>query len=82
MCYVMKPKSSPRKILNVSITPTIENEVTSIAKQEQKTKSEVVRDAIRQYSISRSLNKIYAYGREQSQSLGIETYEDIEGIAG
>ena len=78
----MKSVSSLRKILNVSVTPTIKKEVTSIAKKEQKTKSEVVRDAIRQYSISRSLSEIYAYGRERSQSLGIETYEDVERIAG
>jgi len=77
----MKPTPS-RKILNVSISPLIEMQVTSIAKQDQKTKSEVVRDAIRQYSLSRSLNEIYVYGREQTQSLGIETYEDIERIAG
>ena len=78
----MKSVSSLRKILNVSVTPTIKKEVTSIAKKEQKTKSEVVRDAIRQYSISRSLSETYAYGRERAQSLGIETYEDIERIAG
>ena len=81
MYYIMKPTPS-RKILNVSISPLIEMQVTSIAKQDQKTKSEVVRDAIRQYSLSRSLNEIYVYGREQTQSLGIETYEDIERIAG
>lgn len=76
-------KSIPsRKILNVSISPVIEKQVTAIAEQDQKTKSEVVRDAIRQYSLSRSLNEIYVYGREQAQSLGIETYEDIERIAG
>ena len=74
--------TAPRKILNVSISPLIEKQVTSIAAQDQKTKSEVVRDAIRQYSISRSLSEIYAYGRERAQSLGIETYEDIERIAG
>lgn len=73
---------SPRTILNVAVSPTIEKELISIAKQDQKTKSEVVRDAIRQYSLSRSLSEIYAYGREQSQRLGIESYEDIERIAG
>ncbi|MDP2720729.1 MAG: hypothetical protein Q8O75_02190 [bacterium] len=77
----MKPTTS-RKILNVSISPLIEIQVTSIAKQDQKTKSEVVRDAIREYSLSRSLREIYDYGRKQAQGLGIETYEDIEKIAG
>jgi len=77
----MKSKPS-RKILNVSISPLIEKQVASIAEQDQKTKSEVVREAIRQYSLSRSLSETYVYGREQAQSLGIETYEDIERIAG
>lgn len=77
----MKPTPS-RKILNVSISPLIEKQVTSIAEADQKTKSEVVRDAIRQYSLSRSLSEIYIFGREQSQHLGIESYEDIERIAG
>lgn len=77
----MKPSPS-RKILNVSISPLIEKELTSIARKDQKTKSEVVRDAIRQYSLSRALSEIYTYGRDQSQRLGIESYEDIERIAG
>lgn len=74
--------TSARKILNISVSPLIERQVISIAEQDQKTKSEVVRDAIRAYSLSRSLSEIYAYGREQSQRLGIESYEDIERIAG
>lgn len=81
MYYIVKATPS-RKILNVSISPLLEKQVTSIAEQDQKTKSEVVRDAIRQYSLLRSLREIYVYGRKQAQSLGIESYDEIERIAG
>jgi len=69
-------------ILNISISPEEAAQITQLAKEESKSKSAVVRDAVRSYRLRKNLDYIQEVGRKTAEAMGIETYEDIERIAG
>ncbi|MDP3724682.1 MAG: ribbon-helix-helix protein, CopG family [bacterium] len=70
-----------RHILNVSVPLLMDRTVRRLARQEQKTTSEVVRDAIRNYLFHRDWARIRRLGEETARRLGIETVDDVERIA-
>jgi len=69
-------------ILNISVSPEEAAQITQLAKEESKSKSAVVRDAVRSYRLKKNLDYIQEVGRKTAEAMGIETYEDIERIAG
>ncbi len=71
-----------RSIINISMPKVLEKEIIKMAKEENKTKSEILRDAFRIYKWRRDWAKIRAWGEETARRMGIETYDDIERIAG
>lgn len=71
-----------RAILNISVPKVLEKEITEMAKEESKTKSELLRDAFRIYKWRKNWAKIRIWGEETARKMGIETYDDIERIAG
>lgn len=71
-----------RRVINISVPPALERQIEKIAKEESKTKSELLRDAFRIYKWRRNWAKIRALGEETARRMGIETYDDIERIAG
>ena len=71
-----------RSIINVSMPPALAKRVEKIAKEENRTKSELLREAFRRYELDKEWVKIRAWGRETAYRMGVETDDDVERIAG
>lgn len=71
-----------RAIINISVPKPLEKEIIKMAKRENKTKSELLREAFRVYQWRKNWAQIRIWGEETARRLGIETYDDIERIAG
>lgn len=62
--------------------PAMAKRVTKLAKEENRTKSELLREAFRSYEFQKDWREIRAVGRATAIKMGIKTYEDVERIAG
>lgn len=71
-----------RSIINISMPLAMEKRIKKIAREENRTISELLREAFRVYEFERDWVRIRAVGRETARRMGIKTYEDIERIAG
>lgn len=71
-----------RAIINVSMPPAMARRIAKLAKEENRTKSELLREAFRIYEFKRDWAKIRAWGRETARKMNIRTYDDVERIAG
>lgn len=71
-----------RSIINISVPKKLEKDISRVARQENKTKSELLREAFRVYQFRKDWARIRIWGEEVARKLGIESYEDIEKIAG
>lgn len=77
MCYSMQ-----RMILNISMPPDMAKRIKKVAREENRTQSELIREAFRVYEFKRDWIKIRAWGRETAGKMNIRTYDDVERIAG
>ncbi len=71
-----------RMIINISAPITLAREMKMVAKKENKTISELLREAFRVYQYSKDWKKIRRLGNEIANRMGVESYDDIEKIAG
>lgn len=71
-----------RSIINVSVPPALAKRIKKVAKEENRTKSELLREAFRRYEFDRDWAKIKAWGRQTARRVGIKTEDDVERIAG
>ena len=71
-----------RAIINISMPPAMAKRIKKLAKEENRTQSELLREAFRTYEWRRDWAKIKAVGRATALRMGINTYEDDERIAG
>ena len=71
-----------RSIINVSMPPDMAKRVKKVAKEENRTQSELMREAFRIYEWRRDWTKIRAWGKETARKMGIKSDEDVERIAG
>ena len=69
-------------ILNISLSPEENIQIEELAKKESTTKSGLVREALRAYRLNRSLDIVREIGERSIMSLGIDSFEDIEKLAG
>ncbi len=67
------------RLLSVSIPDDLAAEAEALARASGKTKSEVVRDALRRHVQREHFLGLQRYGRGQAESLGIGP-EDVEGL--
>ena len=58
----------------------MEREALKVAKQEHRTKSELMREALRMYMVSKKLREIQRVMVPRAQRLGIRTEADVEGV--
>ena len=73
---------SQRAIINISLPQTMAEEINKTAKIENKTISELLREAWREYQFRKDWSQIRRWGDETAKRNGIESYDDIEKIAG
>lgn len=71
-----------RTIINISVPPAMAKRIKKVAKEENRTQSELLREAFRIYEFKRDWVKIRAWGRETARKMNIRTYDDVERIAG
>jgi predicted transcriptional regulator len=62
--------------------PEMAKRLKKIAEEENRTQSELVREAFRRYEWDRDWAKIRAWGAETSKRFKIKSDEDVERIAG
>lgn len=60
------------KLLTISIMPDFLDEVEKIAKEENRTKSELIREALRRYIENREFRRLQRFGAKQAKKLGIK----------
>ncbi|OGR31207.1 MAG: hypothetical protein A2139_09530 [Desulfobacca sp. RBG_16_60_12] len=68
------------KLISFSILPDFLREVEKVAKEEHRTKSELIREALRRYIEDREWEKLSRYARRKSAETGIKTEEDIQRV--
>ncbi len=71
-----------RTIMNISMPPDMAKRIKKVAKEENRTQSELLREAYRVYEFNRDWAKIRALGEVTARRMGIETDDDVERIAG
>lgn len=71
-----------RSIINISMPPAMARRIKKMAEEDNRTTSELLREAFRVYESDRDWARIRAIGRETARRMNIKTYEDIERIAG
>lgn len=71
-----------RSIINISVPPAMAKRIKKIAKEENRTQSELLREAFRRYEFNRDWTEIRAWGAEIAKRFNIKTDEDVERILG
>jgi CopG family transcriptional regulator/antitoxin EndoAI len=67
------------KIWNISLPPEMAKAAEKAAKDESRTKSELIREALRQYLWARRWKDLRFYGEEKARRLGMRE-EDVAGV--
>lgn len=70
------------EILSISLSKKELSEIVKLAKEEGRTRSELIREALRKYQVGRDWQYLQNVGEKIAVRLGIETEEDVERIAG
>ena len=75
-----------RSIINISMPKAMEKQIKKIAEEENRTISELLREAFRvykrRYEFDKDWKKIRTWGEETARRMGIKTEDDVERIAG
>jgi Arc/MetJ-type ribon-helix-helix transcriptional regulator len=67
------------KVLSVTLPEAMLKAAKNRAKKENRTMSELVREALRRYEALQSLRELQAYGEERARALGIKE-EDVDRL--
>ena len=67
------------QIVSITLPPEMLSRATALAKKENRTMSELVREALRQYERHRWWEETNAYGRARAKALGIRE-EDVDRV--
>lgn len=67
------------RLVTISLSPNLLKKAEKAAKEEQRTRSELLREALRKYLEDREWNKIYRYGERKARALRLEE-EDVERL--
>jgi len=67
------------KTISLSVPPEMAEEIKELMKEEGRTRSELIREALRHYVEEREWRKIYRYGEMKAREKGIieDQVEDI-----
>ena len=71
-----------RSIINISVPEALEKEITFLAKQENKTISELLREAFINLKFIKKWSKIRSLGQLTADKFNLESYDEIEKFAG
>lgn len=66
------------KPITVSLPDNLLRETQRVAREESRTRSELIRDALRQYLASRRWQRLRQWGAETAERLGLKTEADLQ----
>lgn len=67
------------KVINISLPEALLENADEIASQENRNRSELFREALRNYVLRKELDIMYRYGKQKAREQNIKP-ENIEGI--
>jgi len=67
------------KLITISIMPELFEKLNKLAKEESRTRSELLREALRKYIVEKEWERLRLYGRQKVQELGLEE-KDVERL--
>ena len=67
------------KTISLSIPPAMAKKIEELMKEEDRTRSELIREALRRYVEEQEWKKIYRYGEMKAREKGI-TEDQVESI--
>lgn len=65
------------RVVSITLPPPLFEEAKALAKQENRTMSELMREALRQYQFKRAFEKARAHMEAVADKIGVHTEEDI-----
>lgn len=65
------------KVVSITLPPPLFEQAQALAKEENRTMSELVREALRRYQREREWEQIRAYGTKAAEIAGVKTEEDV-----
>lgn len=68
------------KPITVSLPPDLLEETQRAARAEARTRTDLIRDALRQYLASRRWQRLRAWGAEAADRLGLKTEADLQRL--
>jgi metal-responsive CopG/Arc/MetJ family transcriptional regulator len=68
------------KVLSITLPEAMLEQAKKRAKKENRTVSELVREALRQYEATRWLDDIRPYAEERARAAGVLTEEDVNRV--
>ena len=68
------------KPITISLPPELLRETQRVAREEARTRSELIRDALRQYLTSRRWQRLRQLGAETAERLGLKTEADLQRL--
>ncbi|MBF0519314.1 MAG: ribbon-helix-helix protein, CopG family [Nitrospirae bacterium] len=68
------------KLVTISIMPELLEQAEAMAKEEHRTKSELFREALRNYIEEREWQYLSRYGHKKAQELGIKNEDDVASL--
>ena len=66
------------QVISISLPPEMTRQIDRLAKNESRTRSELLREALRRYLEEQTWKKIFNYGRMKARTLGITSKEAEE----
>ena len=76
----MTTSTRKSRILNVSVPPKMYADIENIAQLEDRTKSDLIREAFRHYQFVRRWRLIRQWGAETAMRLDLESDEELEAF--
>jgi CopG family transcriptional regulator/antitoxin EndoAI len=68
------------KVVSITLPPPLYEQAQALAKEENRTMSELIREALRRYQRERLWERLQAQMQEAGDRLGIRTEEDIVNL--
>lgn len=68
------------KPITISLPADLLRETERVAREETRTRSELIRDALKQYLASRRWQRLRQWGAETAERLGLKTETDLQQL--
>jgi CopG family transcriptional regulator / antitoxin EndoAI len=66
--------------ITISLPPDLLQETQRLAREESRTRTDLIRDALRQYLASRRWQRLRQWGAETAEDLGLKTEADLQRL--